>query len=126
MRIHRTPGALALSGLLQLGNDLGNRGGVRIDRERDVGLAERAIALAAAGEIEFAHRDALALDIPPDIELRPGQQRMYSHMHLGRKIGLIVIPEFGRLVAKVPASVGPARTEDALLAADQLLVAANT
>jgi hypothetical protein len=46
-------------------------------------------------------------------------------MHVGRKVGLIVIPEFGRLVAKVPASIGSAGTEDALLAADQLLVAAD-
>ena len=53
---------------------------VAVDREGDVLLAQRAVALAVAREIERHHRDALALDIAPDIELGPGEQRMDAQM----------------------------------------------
>ena len=43
-------------------------------------IAERAVALAAAREIEPDHRDALALEVAPDVELGPIEHRVDAQM----------------------------------------------
>src|SRR5918912_4241181 len=50
--IHRAAGPLRRVGGFELGDDGVDRGGVRGDRECDVLVAERAVALAVAREIE--------------------------------------------------------------------------
>ena len=52
--VHRPAGALGHPGRLQLGDDLVERGGVAVDREGDVLVAQRAVALAVLGEVEAA------------------------------------------------------------------------
>src|SRR5260221_13622700 len=63
-------------GVLELGDDVVDSGGGAGHRARAGRAAERAIAQAVAREIEIDHRDALAPDVAPDIELGPMQQRM--------------------------------------------------
>ena len=53
------------------------------------------------------------------------QQRMDAHVGAFREIGLVLVPELGRLVLEVPAAVLAARAEHALLGAGRLLVAAD-
>src|SRR4029077_6812567 len=50
--VERSPRALRYFGLLELDQDLLDRGRVRDDGEGDVGIAERAVALAVVGKIE--------------------------------------------------------------------------
>src|SRR3546814_13577466 len=89
-----------------------------VDRKRNADLAERAEALAlAVGEIQRHDRDALALDVAPDVDLGPVQQRMDAHVHAGRQVGGEMVPQPGRLVAEIPGAVAPARAENALLGA---------
>src|SRR5262249_56186191 len=56
--IHGTAGALGNPGGREFADDLVDRARLRLDREGDVGVAERAVALARACEIERADRAA--------------------------------------------------------------------
>src|SRR5947207_5460404 len=123
--VHGAPRALGLVARLKLQNDLGNRGRRGRHREGDVFLAERAEPPAITGEIERHHRHALALDVAPDIDLGPAKQRMDAHMAAWRGLRVELVPEFRRLMAEIPGAGGVARAEDALLAPDRLLVAAD-
>ena len=88
--------------------------------------AERAVARAVALIIVERHgRDVLALDILPDIQLRPVEQGVNAHMRAGGKVGLELVPELGRLVVEIPVVVLVARGEIALLAARTLLIGAS-
>src|SRR5262249_37162931 len=98
---------------------------LRGDREGDVGVAERAIALAVAREIERDDRDPLAPRIGPDVDLGPMQDRMHPQMRAGPQAGIELVPELGRLAAHVPLAGAPARGKQGLLGAGRLLVAAD-
>ncbi len=119
------PGALRHLGAVELGDDLVDGARLRRDRRGDVGIAERAIALAVARQIERDDRDALAPRVGPDIGLGPMQDRMNAQMGARRRRGVEVIPEFRRLIADIPAALDPARREHPFLGAGRLLVAAN-
>src|SRR5918996_1779080 len=121
--IHRATAPLGDLGGLQLGDHLVQGRRVAVDREGDVGIAQRPVALAVPGEIEIDQRNALALRIAPDVDLAPMQQRVHPDMGLGREAGHVLVPELGRLVLEVPAIVLAARAEVALLGARALLVA---
>src|SRR5207248_1583741 len=85
--------------------------------------AERAVALAVAREIERDDRDAFAPRVGPDVAFGPMQDRMHAQVRAGRRRGVEVIPELGRLVAHVPQPLGAAWREDPLLGAGGFLVA---
>src|SRR5580692_899660 len=123
--VHGAAGALRHLGAIELGDDLVDGARLRRHRRGDVGIAERAIALAVAREIKWDDRDALAPRIGPDVGLGPMQDRMDAQMSARRRRGVEVIPEFRRLIADIPAALDPARREHPLLGAGRLLVAAN-
>src|ERR1051326_806903 len=123
--IHGAAGALGRAGHVELGDDLVDGARLRGDREGDVRVAERAIALAVAREIERDDRDGLAPRIGPDVCFGPMQDRMDAQVRAGRQPGVELVPEFRRLAAHVPLAVARARREDALLGAGRLLVAAD-
>src|SRR5713226_6131179 len=125
LMVHRSSRPLGDLGALELGDDLVERIGAAGDGEGDVLIAERAIAFAVFGEIERYDGDALAADVAPDVEFRPMQQRMHADMRAGREIIVVLVPEFGRLIADVPLAALAARAEDALLGAGAFLVAAD-
>src|SRR5271169_3503344 len=91
----------------------------------DVGIAERAIALAGPGEIERNDRDVFTLGIGPDVGFGPMQDRMHAQMRARWRRGVELIPEFRRLIAHVPSALGAARREHALFGARRLFVAAD-
>ena len=76
-------------------------------------------------EVEGRHRDALALDVLPDVELGPVEQRVHAHVRAGLEVGLEVAPELRRLVVDVPVVLHVARREVALLGARALFVRAH-
>src|SRR5882672_10263185 len=78
LMIHGAAGALWRAGGVELGDDLVHGTRLRGDREGDVGVAERAIALAVACEVERDDRDPLAPRIGPDVGLGPMQDRMHA------------------------------------------------
>src|ERR1700693_5248749 len=106
--VERSPRALRYFGLLELDQDLLDRGRVRGDGEGDVGIAERAVALAVVGKIERNDRDVLAFGVGPDIGLGPMQDWVNAQMRAWRRRGVELVPELRRLVAHVPSALGAA------------------
>src|SRR5690606_36122343 len=86
-------------------------------------LAQRTKSLAVARKVEGYDRDVFAGDVTPDVELRPLEEGMHAQMPAGRYDRVELIPELGRLIAKVPASIRVAGTEDTFLGSYRLLVA---
>src|SRR5262249_6065621 len=134
LAVHGAAGALRGLRRFEFGDDLVERGGVAVDREGDVLVAERAIALArpaAAGaartgrEVQIDDWNALAPDVVPDVDLRPMQQRMDAQVGAFRQVGIELVPELRRLVLEVPMAGVAARAEHALLGARGFLVAAD-
>ena len=88
--------------------------------------AEAAVALALlVGEVERDDRDVLALDVLPDVQLGPVQQRMDADVRARLEVGLELVPQLRRLVLDVPFHVLVARAEVAFLGAGRFLVAAD-
>ena len=75
-------------------------------------IAERAVALAVAREIERDDRDAFAPRVGPDVDLGPMQDRMDAQMRAGRRRGVELVPEFRRLVASRPTRLRAPRGEN--------------
>ena len=68
--------------------------------------AERPVARARAlVEVERHDGNLLALDVFPDVELGPVEQRMDAHVRARRELGLVLVPELGRLLGDVPRVV---------------------
>ena len=95
------------------------------DREGDVGIAQRAIALAVLCQIKRDDRNVLAPCVGPDVGLGPMQDRVDAQMRARRWRGVELVPELRRLVAHVPSALEPAWREHALLGARRLFVAAD-
>ncbi len=137
-----------------LGDDLLQRIGVRFDRAgqriaaqraeahllhlRHFALAQRqalvvdqdqrAIALhhrTLRGEVQRRHRDLLAVDVQPDVELGPVRNRKHAHRFALVDAGVVEVPQLRALVLGIPAVLLAAEREDALLGARLLLVAAR-
>ena len=68
------------------------------------------------------HRDVLPLDVLPDVQLRPVQQRVNPHVRAGGEVGLELVPQLRRLVRHVPVAVPVARREVPFLAAAAFLI----
>src|SRR5476649_2665560 len=77
------------------------------------------------GKVQINDRDILTLDVLPDIQLGPMQNRMHADVGVGAEIGLELTPEFRRLILEIPGEISPARREVALLGAGALLVSAD-
>ena len=88
--------------------------------------AERSVPAAVAlVVIERDGRHALAIDVLPDVQLGPVQQRMDPDVGARRELGLVLVPELRRLLRHVPFVAGIARREVALLRSAALLIGAN-
>src|ERR1035437_5346426 len=75
-------------------------------------------------EVERDDGDALALDIFPDVQLRPVQQRVNADMSPRLEVRLELVPQLRRLVLDVPFHVLVPRAEVAFLGPGGFLVAA--
>src|SRR5256885_13132179 len=85
--------------------------------------AERAIAFpASVVVVERDGRDRFAFDVLPDVELGPVEQRMHADVGPRREVGLVLIPELGRLLLDLPNVRLVARREVALLRTASFLV----
>src|SRR5689334_22947035 len=127
LRTPRPLGDVREATALQLDDDLLDVLRVRHDRLRARPAAERAIALAFPLVVVQAHRrNALALDVFPDVELRPIEQRVNTHVRARRELRRVLVPELGRLIGDVPVVLAGARREVALLRPATLFVGAST
>ena len=77
-------------------------------------------------EIEIDKWNILQLDVFPDIDFGPVKQGMNSDMSSRRERGFELIPQFGRLIPKVPIAVLVPRRKIPLLCPGPFLVGANT
>src|ERR1041385_4605351 len=72
-------------------------------------------------EIEIHKRNVLELDVFPNIDLRPIQQRMDPDVSARGKRCLELIPEFGWLIAEIPVAMFVTRREISLLGSSHFL-----
>ena len=87
----------------QLRDDLWNRVGAGVHGPRAGHAAEAAIAgTGAAIEIQIRQGNPFLFEIFPNIQLGPVEQGMHTHMRTGGERGFVLVPEFRRLVAKIP------------------------
>ncbi len=80
---------------------------------------------AGAGKVHLRDRDALALDVHPDVALAPVQQRLDAHVLAGGATRGELVPELRRLVLVIPFEILRARAEIALLGPGGVFIAAN-
>src|SRR5215208_2793285 len=126
LRASRPLGDVREAAALQLDDDLLHVLRVRCHRLGARPAAEGPEALTLALVVVQAHRgDALALDVLPDVELRPIEQRMDAHVGARRELRGILVPELGRLIGNVPVVLARAWREVALLRAAPFLVRAR-
>src|SRR5207237_1855318 len=83
--------------------------------------AERAITLAVSGKIHFRNRNIFALDVAPNINLGPIQQRLHADVFAVRRRGGELLPEFRRLILVVPFKLRIAPREITLLSPGRIL-----
>src|SRR5439155_9236849 len=83
---------------LQLGNDLVDRGRLAADRVRDSAATERPESLSVSRKIHFRNRNLLSLDITPDVDLSPVEQRLNANMFSFGRTRCELSPEFRRLI----------------------------
>src|ERR1035437_2794556 len=106
--------------------DLSHSAGLRLDGERARVTANAPVPRPlVVREIEWDDGDALALDILPDIQLRPVQQGVNADMCPWLKVRLELVPQLRRLVLEVPFHILVARAEIAFLGPRWFLVAAD-
>jgi hypothetical protein len=74
-------------------------------------------------QVERHDRDVLEVDVLPDVELGPVRQRKDADRFARVLARVVEPPELGPLRLRVPAVLGAAEREDALLGARLLLVA---
>ena len=131
----------------------GEVGGIRFDRAGAAHVADRAVAddaaldglagarrreladraphavarihLALVREVQRRERDALALDVAPDVELGPVRDRERAHVLAGGVAAVVQAPQLGPLVARIPLAELVAQRDDPLLRARLVLVAAR-
>src|SRR5438128_5421175 len=118
-------GSLAGPGGHQLVDDLRHRSGVGGAGGGAGGAAEAAVAAPSAGEIEVDDGNMLALDVAPDVELGPGEERVHAHVFARGEVRPVLIPELRRLTDDIPLGSFTALAEDALLGPRAFLVPAN-
>ena len=88
-----------------------------------ISVPSRSTTGRGCGEIERHHRDVLARDVVPDIQLGPVREREDAEALAGVLAGVVEVPELRPLALRIPAMAGDAEGEDALLRARLFLVA---
>src|SRR6187549_3264477 len=84
---------------LQFGDDVVDVLRRALDRPLARAAAEAAIARPVALVVVQRHgRDVLALDVLPDVELGPIEQRVDAQVRARREVGLELVPELRRLI----------------------------
>src|ERR1039458_8956178 len=84
-------------------HDLMHRARLRLDRERARVTPNAPVPLSLlVGKVERDDRHALTLDVLPDVQLRPMQQRMNPDVGPGLEVRLELVPQFRRLILDVP------------------------
>src|SRR4029077_1529210 len=125
--ILRAARSLCHRGVPQLVNDVVHGLCRRSDWRRAGRTAEAAIAgPLPLVEIEIDEGNVLALDVFPNIDFRPIQQRMNSDVCPRRKSRLELIPELRRLIAEIPIAMFVTRREVAFLGSRPFLICAHT
>src|SRR4026209_371637 len=76
-------------------------------------------------KVQGNDRNPLTLDVLPDIQFRPMEERVNADVGAGREISLELTPEFRRLVRRAPLHPLIARGEVPLLGSGRFLVAAD-
>src|ERR1017187_3355886 len=110
----------------QFFHDLVHRARLRLDRERAWITPDAPVTLPLlVREVERDDGHALTLDVLPDVQLGPVQQRMNPDVGPGLEVRLELIPQLRRLVLHVPLHVLVARAEVTFLGPRRLLVAAD-
>src|ERR1035438_10156996 len=110
----------------QFFHDLVHRARLRLDRERARVTPDAPVTLPLlVGEVERDDGHALTLDVLPDVQLGPVQQRMNPDVCSGLEVRLELIPQFRRLILDVPFHVLVTRAEVTFLGPRRLLVAAD-
>src|SRR5437899_12861566 len=100
--ILRATGALGCFCRFELGNDFVDCGGAAFNRMRNWTAAERAETFPIPREIHFRNGNVLALDIAPDIDFGPIQQRLHADVFAFFCWRYELAPEFRRLILVIP------------------------
>src|SRR5204862_4299158 len=79
--------------------------------------------LAPVRVVERRHRELLALDVLPDVELGPVRDREHAHVLALVHAPVVEVPELGPLVLRVPLAELVAKGKNPLLGARLFLVA---
>src|SRR5437868_13863067 len=116
-------GALTRAGGFQFSDDGLNGICVARDWVGNRTAAERAITLAVSGKVHFRNRNIFALDVAPNINLGPLQQRLHADVFAVRRGGGELPPEFRRLILGVPFNLRIAPREITLLSPGRIFVA---
>src|SRR5690606_7043715 len=106
------------------------RGFTRLERQALViDQDQRAVALdhrPRRSEIQRYHRDLLAVDVQPHVQLGPVGDRERAHALALADAGVVQVPQFRALALGVPAVVLVAEREHAFLGPRLLLVTPGT
>src|SRR6185295_2676578 len=115
------------SGMAQLVNNVVHRFCRRFDRGRAGRAAETPIAGSLTFiEIEIDEGNVFELDVLPNIDFSPIQQRMDPDMCSWRKGRLELIPELRRLIPEIPIAMLVTRREVTFLGSLFFNVSATT
>ena len=107
----------------QLLDDLVHRLGRGFDRKGAGGAPQAPVPGAVPPiQIEVDKRDILQLDVFPNVEFGPVQQRVDPDVRALREGGFELIPEFRRLIPEVPLAVLVARRKVSFLGPRALLI----
>ena len=104
-------GAFARFGVAEFFDDFADGFRVGFNRAGAGGASEAAIALSfGVCEVERDDRHVLALDIFPDVQLGPVEQRMNTNVRTLFVVGFKLVPQLRRLITKIIPPRETART----------------
>src|ERR1039458_9561724 len=102
MMVLGATGSLARARGFKFRHDFIDRCRIASDRLCDWTTTERTKALTISREIHFWNGNALALDVAPDIDFGPIEQRLDADMFAFCGRGRELPPEFRRLIFVIP------------------------
>src|SRR6266567_5141690 len=109
--------ALARARSLQFGNNFVDCRRRAYDWVRDGAASEGAKPFSAPREIHLRNRDVFALDVTPDINLSPVEERLHANVFAFCRGGRELSPEFRRLIFIIPFELRVARRKISFLCA---------
>src|SRR5271166_1481825 len=92
-------------GMAQLLDNLRNGACARLNWFRTGCAAQTTIPHPVPGEVKINDLDPLAVDVLPHVYFSPVQQRMNADVRPRIKVGLKLVPQFRRLILKIPLEV---------------------